>query len=206
VTAAGTNAFVINTPGVHVVLRGLDINGAGTGLDGIRFLQGESLSIENCRIYGFAGQGIEISNTLSRIFVKDTVISGNAGGGILTAGEVRVVLDNVRIERNGNDGLRATGNSDVIVRNSVIAGNTGNGVVNAGSGLVTVDNSVSSSNGGAGIRTTTDSSVISIGNSTVVGNVVGIASTLGAIVSLGNNAVAGNSLGDGVADSTVPRI
>lgn len=59
----GFNINDINGAGIHVVLRGLDINGAGTtlGLNGIRFLTGASLTVENCRIYGFSERGIEVT-------------------------------------------------------------------------------------------------------------------------------------------------
>ena len=78
------------------MLRGLDINGAGTGVDGIRFLQGASLTVEDCRIYGFTSNGIEATHGVgSRLFVRNTTISGNAGGGILTTGAGDTVLDNV---------------------------------------------------------------------------------------------------------------
>ncbi|MBI1734191.1 MAG: hypothetical protein HYR51_03360 [Candidatus Rokubacteria bacterium] len=43
----------------NVVLRGLDINGAGTGGNGVRFLAGRSLHVEDCRIHGLTGKGID---------------------------------------------------------------------------------------------------------------------------------------------------
>jgi hypothetical protein len=205
VLAAGTNGIIINTPGVHVVLRGLDINGAGTGLTGIRFLQGASLTVEDCRIYGFTGNGVEATHGLgSALFVRDTTISGNAGGGIRTTGAGDVVLDNVRLQRNGVYGLRVMA-GEVMVRNSVVAGNTGQGIYAHPGGVVNVDNSLMSVNDLTGIRTA-GSSVVRVGNSTIAGNTTGLlASDTSAIVSFGTNAVAGNGT-DGVPTSTIPRL
>ena len=204
VLAAGTNGIIVNAAGIHVVIRGLDINGAGTGIDGIRFLQGASLTVENSRIYGFTGQAIEVTNTVaSQMFVKDSTISGNVSGGILIMGPTDTALDNVRIERNGSAGLRAE-NGKVTVRNSLVAGNTSNGIVTTPLGVVTVDNCVISGNSLAGIRPA--GGIIRLGNSTVVGNTTGmLASAGGTVVSLGNNTVTGNGT-DGVFDSTVPRL
>jgi hypothetical protein len=205
VLAAGTNGILINTPGVHVVLRGLDINGAGTGLDGIRFLQGASLTVEDSRIYGFTGNCIEATHGVgSTMFVRDSTISGNVSGGIQTTGAGDTVLDNVRLQRNGVFGLRVTA-GEIMVRNSVVANNTDHGInVNPG-GVVNVDNSLFSGHEVAGIRTG-GTSIVRVGNSTIVGNTNGLqAKGPSAIVSLGNNAVAGNGT-DGAPTSTIPRL
>jgi hypothetical protein len=205
VLAAGTNGIIINTPGVHVVLRGLDINGAGTGLDGIRFLQGGSLTVEDCRIYGFTGNGIEAAHGVgSAMFVRDTTITGNGDGGILVKGAGDAVLNNVRLQRNGVVGLRVTA-GEVMVRNSVVAGNTGHGINANPGGVVNIDNSVISGNELAGLRTA-GTAVLRVGNSTIVGNTNGLqAVDSSAIVSLGNNAVAGNGT-DGAPTTTIPRL
>jgi hypothetical protein len=207
ILAAGTNGVIINGTGIHVVLRGLDINGAGTGLDGVRFLVGASLTIENCRIYGFMQEGIEVPNTAaSLLFVKDSTISGNVGGGILsTVGLIGATLDNVRLERNGGfGGLRAEAGK-VTIRNSVAAGNT-NGINAASASIVTVDSSVLSSNTLAGLRASGAAAVLRVGNSAVTGNVTGVLASGGAtIVSLGGNALSGNTT-DGTFNSTLPRL
>jgi hypothetical protein len=204
VLAASVNGFIINAAGIHVVLRGLDVNGFGTGINGIRFLQGASLTVENCRIYGFTGRGIEATNPVaSLMLVKDTTISASTSAGILITGPVDTVLNTVRIERSGGPGLRVE-NGEVTARNSVMAGNVGPGILAAGPGVVNVDNSVLSGNNAAGLRAA--GGLIRAGNSTIVGNANGVLSSGGgSVISLGNNAVTGNGI-DGVFDSTVPRL
>src|ERR1041385_6102740 len=59
ILAAGTNGVNVNdsataTPNTIIVsLRNLSINGANTGFDGIRFIAGKRLHVENCVIFGF---------------------------------------------------------------------------------------------------------------------------------------------------------
>src|SRR5882672_12727001 len=56
ILAAGTNAVIINDSGAGtavVTLRHISMNGATSGLNGVRFLSGKSLNIENCQIFGF---------------------------------------------------------------------------------------------------------------------------------------------------------
>src|SRR5246500_4647662 len=52
VLVSGTNGIVVSGAGVVVVLRGLDIQGLGTGLIGINFLAGSVLHVEKCVIRG----------------------------------------------------------------------------------------------------------------------------------------------------------
>ncbi len=66
---SSVNGFIINiTTNLatdKVILRNLSINGAGTtlGVDGIRFLDGASLTVENVRIFNFSGDGIEVNQS-----------------------------------------------------------------------------------------------------------------------------------------------
>src|SRR5215510_15513591 len=78
---AGTTGIIVNA-GVNdvVYIRNVSINGAGTGLNGIRFLAGKALHVENCNIYGqgnnTAGNGhgilVNLAATAGNLFVKDT--------------------------------------------------------------------------------------------------------------------------------------
>src|SRR5215813_4681031 len=48
VLAAGTNGININAAGIVVTLRGLDIEGVGSGLIGVNFINGAQLNVEDC--------------------------------------------------------------------------------------------------------------------------------------------------------------
>jgi hypothetical protein len=61
ILSAGTNGIIINAAATDkVVLRNLRINGADTGLNGIRFMAGASLLVQNVHIERFTGSGIDV--------------------------------------------------------------------------------------------------------------------------------------------------
>lgn len=216
VLAAGTNGIVINAAaGDVVVLRGLDIEGAGTGLRGIRFLAGGALHVENCTINGFTGNpGVGISfepSANSQLFIKDTFVRGNrigTGGGILikpaAGGTAVAVLDNVRVERN-TFGVRVENSSVVTIRDSTLVNNNSNGLaaVSTGGAInVQAIDSVLSYNGANGVLASGAAALVGIGGNSITGNLVGLqTSGLAQIVSFGNNNVQGNST-DGAPTST----
>src|ERR1044071_8248501 len=78
VLVSGTNAIIINALTTsNVVLRGLDIEGLGTGLVGIKVLGAlRSLHVENCTINAFRGangSGIEVATSVAgttKVFVQ----------------------------------------------------------------------------------------------------------------------------------------
>src|SRR5262249_1735096 len=97
-----------------VTLRNIRINGikgAPTpGLNGVRFLAGAALHIENCTIFGFSQNGVDVNlNTAGNVVVSvvDTVLSNNAGG--LTARNAGAGLQRVTMSQNSSFGLRADG-------------------------------------------------------------------------------------------------
>src|SRR5438552_445836 len=119
ILAAGTNGVNVNdsatgTPGTIVVtLRHISINGATTGLNGVRFTSGKSLNIENCQIFGFlsgTGFGIDVSLTqsLKEVHVKNTTIHNCITGVRVTttSGVVVTTFDNVSIDRMNADGIQ----------------------------------------------------------------------------------------------------
>ena len=221
ILASGTNGIIINdaTPaGSVVTLRNLSIN-AGTaalpGLNGIRFLGGETLHVENCVIFGFSQNGIDVSpapataQTFS-LFVLDTVIRNcatvaNTAGILLKPGvngTVNASLDGVKLNQNKGTGLRAEVRSNATIRNSVISGNTSNGVLALAAGAaVAVENCVVSGNNPGlqsnGAQATIRCSNVSIFNSGAFG---GILAAGGRYVSFSNNKIdntAGNDFPGG---------
>src|SRR5262245_37624789 len=84
VLVSGTNGIVVQAgANDRVVLRGLDFDGIGMGLNGIRFLAGASLHVEGCTIANFTQLGIDVATSANaKVFVKNTILRGNAGGGI----------------------------------------------------------------------------------------------------------------------------
>ena len=95
ITAALVNGIIVNAGASDVVtIRGLVIEGLGTGLNGIRFLAGKALNVERCSIADFrsssagSGHGIAfVPSGASQLTVVDSEIVNNGissnGGGIL---------------------------------------------------------------------------------------------------------------------------
>src|SRR5439155_1684338 len=76
VLVSGTNAIVVNTPpGSFVLLRGLDFEGLGTGINGITFIQGGTLHVDRSIIHNFTTNGINFVPTSSaKLYVTNTQI------------------------------------------------------------------------------------------------------------------------------------
>ena len=166
ITVSGTNAIVVNAPaGSNVYLKGIDINGLNTGLNGISFLAGGGLVVDSCNIRGFNstnGLGIRfVPSTNSTLNVINTVVHHNGGaaggGGIQVAPTgaatvAKAMLDRVTIDRNfiGVAAIGIGGASEMMITNTTIANNANIGVfVNGTGALIRIGNSVIANNGAA---------------------------------------------------------
>jgi hypothetical protein len=205
VLVSGTNAIIINALATdRVVLRGLDIEGLGTGLVGIKVLGGlAALHIEKCTINAFRGtngSGIEVAPTTAgtmQLFIKDTIVRSNGqgtGGGVFVhpgAGvNVKGALDNVRLEGNTGFGLRAQDRSTVSVHSSQVSGNSAAGVVGlavAGGTVSLMLDSVMVSNNGTDCVASGTNTTVNITHVTVYGCATGLNASGGTIVSSGQN-------------------
>ena len=183
ILASGVNGVIVNGAGIVVVLRNLQISGAppsSPGLNGVNFINGASVTIDNCDIQGF------------------TSTSAGNGNAVLmaptAAGTYRLNIINSRLHDNGagNDGgglrLRPTGASTFVfatVQNSDILGNNGYGVLSRDRSFVTVSESNISSNLRSGINllttgtmgeTVVRNSILADNGSVNVGSEAGITS------------------------------
>lgn len=143
VLVSGTNGIIVNA-GVAdtIILDGLDIEGLGTGLNGINFLAGLNLIVNNCTINRFATNGIRIASTTanSRTVIKNTFLTGNGTNGNVNTGGVDITLANnvifydTVIQNSLNYGVRATGGTAIAsFLRSVV---TPTGIVSVGGGVL----------------------------------------------------------------------
>jgi hypothetical protein len=88
VLVAGTNAIVINATATDsVTLKGLDINGLGTGLNGIKVLSAAKVNLIDNEIYRFAvGVNINPTSATTRTVLKGNHIHDNGIGFINAPG------------------------------------------------------------------------------------------------------------------------
>jgi hypothetical protein len=196
VLVSGTNGIIVNVPNASdfVVLRGLDIEGLGTGLSGITVLTGGTVQVEKCTINKFTVSGINFVPTVanSQLHVVDSIVRNNGtvsnstGQGIFVAPSsvAKASLDNVRLESNVA-GLKAQGSSAVSVHRSVAASNIFAGFsAFSGSANLTIERSVSTHNG-TGIVCNAGTTV-RIGNMSISDNGVAVSSG-GSCTRFGNN-------------------
>jgi hypothetical protein len=199
ILAAATTGIIVNAGASDVVtIRNVSINGNNTGVNGIRFIAGGALHVERCEIFGFAGRGINAEPAGgSMMYVLDTVLRNNDGGGILVKPAVFVGASIDRVRLDGNFyGVRAENNANVTIRDSIAAGNSTNGFQAASTGagvLINLENTMAVNNGGAGVATSGAAAGVSISNSTIMSNAQGINTSAGGnVYSFGNNKIIGN--------------
>jgi hypothetical protein len=141
VLVSGTNGIVISAgPLDTVVLKGLDIEGLGTGLNGITVLAGLNVYVINCRIHHFINNGINMASSTSgaRIVVQSSQVLQNGTlnsvpltGGININGTANVgfVIDTL-VDNNQNFAAQASGagNNISVVRSTLAKSPVGIGL------------------------------------------------------------------------------
>lgn len=195
VLVSGTNGIIINAGANDVVnLRGLYLEGVGTGLSGIRFINGGALNVQDCVIKSFKGtdgRGIHFNPSANspKLTVNNCDIHNNGSGSANSGGiviqptgtaQVRAHISNSRIINNFGAGIKvdstASNHTDVTLSDDVIANNTGDGLVvtsTVSSSVVMVDSVQSTNNGGAGFKADGSNSGVRVGRSTATNNTQG---------------------------------
>jgi hypothetical protein len=198
ILAAGVNGITVNAGvGDIVVIRNISIHGAGTGLNGIRFLAGKQLSVEHCWIQGFTQNGID-HNTAganangNRLSVKDTIIEACNLVGVRVAGSApKAVLDNVSV-KECNIGFDLTVGTGTAT-NSVFSYITAQAVVAEATSTLNATNCVMS-HSGTGVSAFSSGSTVRISGCDILNNTTGINIAVGGTVaSFQNNRNAGNT-------------
>jgi len=182
ILAAGTNGVIVNA-GVNdvVILRNLSIHGAGTGINGIRFLAGRLLHVEDCTISGFTNRGIDVvhssTTTPGHLSVIDSTITNigsvavrvdNGAGAVSPSAS----LSNVRIDRAliGFDVLKAGVGT---IGGSIITNVTNQAAVAENTAVLNVVDSTISSNG-TGVSAFSAGSTIRITDARIFNNATGV--------------------------------
>lgn len=209
ILAAGTTGVNFNGAATDTLfLKGLSIEGAGTGINGVAFNTGGALHVEDCVVRGFTGVGIKIKpNAAAKFVVTRTSLfkngTGATGAGLQvlpSAGATQGLIDRVVADRNvfgiAADGSGGTTGINVTIRDSSISGNSQAGIV-AATGAVGVGLMVmrtASVNNATGVQSSGAGALMRVGSSEITGNATGVS---GAVQSYGNNQLNGNT-SDGV--------
>ena len=217
--ASGTNGIIVNIAAGptnrDVVLRNILIDGSGTtlGLDGVRFLSGDSLLVEGCSIEQFSSDGIEFASNSAnaRLTVRNTTITQIGGNGILikpstvAAQVARASIYDSVIAKNAT-GIRAEDFSRVTIARSAIVNNTVDGVhafSALGNGTIVFHSNNDISGNTTGLRNTGGNSIQRVANSSITTNVTGLNAGGGELSTCQNNQLNGNDANGAFSGNTV---
>lgn len=158
ILASGTNGIVVSAPGAAVVIRNLSINGTGTGLNGVRFLDGRRLTLQKVIIQNFTQEAVRFApSATADLVIQDSLLRASQFGVRLqpgASGIANALIADTVIEGNQGGGVRADDGTSLILRNAVLHGNAtvGFNAVSSAGRLVdaAVVNTVASNNGANG--------------------------------------------------------
>jgi hypothetical protein len=180
ILSAGTNGVIVNITSVTDLkksfkLRGVSINGAGTGINGIRILAATNVTLQEVVIDGVTQHGVSIENT---------------------SGAFKMLIDHSTIRSNTLNGINAfptgTGSVNLAITNSTFAFMGGNAVNLANTTVATISDSVINGNA-IGINVGAAQAFAS--RCTIFNNTTGVSASAGGNVRLFGNTVTGNGTG-----------
>ncbi len=202
ILSAGTSGIIINAAaGDEIIIKNISIHGFETGVEGIRYLAGGQVTIQNVTISGVQGTAAA-SNAVDaalaangRLILRNVSIT-NCESGIRatsSAGVLLLELENVRVENTDGHGLEAVNRVQGAVSNSMFVGNAFSGIKSSGATtVINIDKSTFMGNN-IGVSTGIAGARVRISDSVIVNNSTGISIFAGSFVeSTGNNRVAGN--------------
>jgi hypothetical protein len=133
ILAAGTTGITVNITGSgdtakSVRIRGLAINGAGTGLYGIRVMAASHVTIEDSVIDGFTSDGVNVAAPGAQIFISNSKIRNNVGSGINVASAGgQAAISDVSVVFNETGLLTSGGGTIISLKNNAVYGNKKDG-------------------------------------------------------------------------------
>lgn len=154
--ASSINGITINAAATDtVIIRNISIQSPGlssSGLNGIRFVAGGHLVVENTTIIGFTtadSAGIRVDrSTAGNVSIRNVSISNSTTGVKVktTVGKVNLSATELSVQGSVN-AFVAEASALVTIRDSTFTNNSGFGIVSQGGSFVSVVNSHLSGNG-----------------------------------------------------------
>jgi hypothetical protein len=199
ILSAGTTGVILNMAAGDTKksfrLRGVSINGAGTGTFGIRVIGNLSaLTLQEVVIDGVVNHGISVETNAGNLkaLIDNTTIRNNAGHAInsfiIGGATTNFAITNSRLSFNGQNGLNLADNNVVAISDSVINGNL-NGILASNARVFASRCTIY--NNTTGVNASNGGTVRLFGN-TITGNGTGLTgSTITGIT--GTNALLGNT-------------
>jgi len=207
ISAASGNAITINAgAGDNINLRGLLIDGVGTGTNGIWFNSGASLDVQDCLVRNFDGSGIaSLPSATAALTVSDTVVANIPNVALalqpLGSGSWTAAFTRVQAIGSGSgfafNGANATGTLNVTVENSTAANNQYGISAQSTAGKavtrVMVVNSTAANNATTGVYVNGATSTMFLARTTIAGNTAAFTvASSGTLASFGDNYIKSN--------------
>jgi len=198
ILVSGTNAIIINAGASDtVIIRNLSFEGMNTGLAAVRVLAAGKVVVENCAIYGFAGNSLEVnSSTATSMDVRNTSITGGISAGAPvgqavafngTGSPLNLSLRDVTIKGTTVGVHSVHGNTNV--SHSIVTGATTAGILaDVNSTISVTDTQVFNNNVGLQAQPGT---ILRVTGNSIFDNNTNFLCNGGAILSANNNSVAG---------------
>ncbi len=147
VLVSGTNGIVVNVTSTDkVLLQGLDIEGIGTGLNGISIIGGGRTTIVKCSIRNFSQNGVNLVGTANaRAVIEDTLILNNSGGfNMQGVGGVTntAFLRNSILDNNTTFATQTAGPSTLVLIGSTLIGSPSSIIATGGAAVLSYGNNV----------------------------------------------------------------
>jgi hypothetical protein len=210
IVASLVNGVIINITDVNDVrktvrLVALDINGASTGINGIRILAASTVHVDDTKIDGFTGRGISDERTstspIPMLFVSNSDIRDNGigiGGTGASAVLIRGIVENTRIQKNSTHGVLLQNGAVYSLRQCNISGNLSDGVrVEGANTQAVIVSSIMTNNQGIAANNVSGQA-LSLADVTIINNITGVGGT---ITTFGNNNVRNNAGGNALPAS-----
>lgn len=181
VLVSGTDGIVIIAgPTDRVTLRGLDIDGEGTGLEGVNIRGAGVVRVEDSKIYGFSEDGILVqpTNATTKVVVERTQIHDNSRNGVFdspsgSSSLGRVTLRDDSVDDNNSGVVAGSGRGGKATIDSFgtgIADNTNAGIWSSGTRATNTISADEITGNGTGLLVDTGGSILSFSNNLVTDN------------------------------------
>jgi hypothetical protein len=208
ILSPSVNGVVINAATTDkIILQGLDIDGDGLGgLDGIRFLAGGSLHVEETTVSNMTnGINVGLNQAANaEVYVIDSLLRNNSTIGMFVsnagAGTINVSIERTTSENNAF-GLIGRSGARIDARNSVFSGNSTTGILSevvvAGPiSIINVINCAVTANGtglSAGASAAANQGNLRVSGTTISFNSTGVTAGNGNASTFGDNILRDNT-------------
>jgi hypothetical protein len=144
VLVSGTNGIIVNvTTNDAVVLDGLDIEGLGTGLNGVTIVGGGKTMIRNCTIHHFSQAAVNLVGINARVVLMDsTLLRNNIGVNITTPGAANfAAVQNTMIDLSTASATQVSGASTLQLSTTTLSGSPAS-ITNSGGTVISYGNNI----------------------------------------------------------------